>query len=334
MEEFISLAHGGGGRLTAQLIEEEISPRFGGGPLDSLPDASLLPAIDGEPVYTADSFVVSPPFFPGGDIGSLAVHGTVNDLAVSGARPLWMTLGLILEEGLPIEDLRRILDSIKAAASICGVKVAAGDTKVVGRGQCDRIFISASGLGVRIPQFDLGMDRIAPGDALLVSGPLGDHGMAVLAARHMPEMTDGPLSDSGPVHRLVEAIAPFASAVKFMRDPTRGGLAAVLNEIASGRGFGFELDGASIPSSPKTRAVAEMLGMDLLNVACEGRAVLVCAASAAPGILKIWRDFPEGAGAALVGEATGESGRVSVRTVAGGCRLVDWPQGELLPRIC
>lgn len=336
-EDVIQLGHGGGGVLSRDLIRGEIMTRFGQeGALRGLPDAATLPVPRaGALVFTTDSFVVQPIEFPGGNIGDLAVHGTVNDLAVSGGRPRWMSLALILEEGLPISVLRRVLDSVQAAAAACDVSVVTGDTKVVGRGQCDGLYINTAGIGELMDGFNLGPERIAAGDHLLVSGPLGDHGMAVLAARESIRIENGPLSDSAPVHRLVLAIQDLAPSIRFMRDPTRGGLAALTNEMVEDRSFGVLLKETSLPFSPGARAVAELLGLDPLQVASEGRMVLVCEAGASEAILNIWRGLPEGRGAVKIGEVTAaSSGRVVLETVTGGRRLVDVPHGELLPRIC
>ena len=330
----IQLAHGGGGVLSRNLIRDEIAARFGAGPLQGLPDAARVTCGAGELIFTTDSYVVQPVEFPGGNIGSLAVHGTVNDIAVSGGRPRWLSLGLILEEGLPLAVLRRILDSVRAAAETCGVQIATGDTKVVSRGQCDQLYLNTAGVGDPIPGFSLGASTIRPGDAVLVSGTLGDHGMAVLCARKGIDIRDGPVSDSAPVHRLVAALTPLAARMRFMRDPTRGGAAAVTNEIVEGRSFGILLREAALPFAPGTRAAAEMLGLDLLDVACEGRVLLVCAADAADAVLAVWRQLPEGLHAAQIGEVSTRNGQVVLETLMGGHRLVDVPHGEMLPRIC
>ncbi|NCC51707.1 MAG: hydrogenase expression/formation protein HypE [Spartobacteria bacterium] len=330
----ITLAHGGGGRLTAEFIEEEIVTRFGEGPLAGLPDAASLAPAHGGLLFSTDSFVVQPLFFPGGNIGDLAVHGTVNDLAVSGGTPRWFSLGLILEEGLPMETLRQVLDALKKAADDCGVQVVTGDTKVVRQGQCDGMYINTAGIGLRIPEYSLGVKYITPGDTVLVSGPLGDHGMAVLSTREGLAVQHGPVSDTGPVHRLVQAAVPYAGQVRFMRDPTRGGAAAVLNEMVQATAIGVQLKECELPFSPKTKVIAEMTGVDLLHVASEGRVIMVCAADAAPDILACWRALPEGANATQIGMITGDAHQVILETVAGGRRLVDVPRGELLPRIC
>lgn len=334
MLETVKLAHGGGGTLTSDFIRDEILARFGKGPLEGLPDAATLVNSTGNLVFSTDSFVVHPLLFPGGTIGNLAVHGTVNDLAVAGGTPLWLSLSLILEEGLPFETLRTVLDSVKEAAVRCGVNVVTGDTKVVARGQCDGMYINTAGIGRCMPHFHLSTKRLAPGDAVMTSGPLGDHGMAVLAAREGINIRNGPHSDSAPVHHLVKAAHDFADAVKFMRDPTRGGTAAVLNEIVEDSDVGIELQEQALPISPSTNTVAEMLGMDILNVASEGRLLLICSPDAADGILDKWHGLDHGKEAAVIGTVTGDKARVVLRTMTGGRRLVDVPQGELLPRIC
>jgi hydrogenase expression/formation protein HypE len=227
-----------------------------------------------------------------------------------------------------------VLDSVKKAADACEVSVVTGDTKVVARGQCDGLYVNTAGIGELMAGYNLSPDRITGGDHLLVSGPLGDHGMAVLAAREAIRIENGPLSDSAPVHRLVMALQALAPSIRFMRDPTRGGLAAVTNEMVEERPFGLLLKETLLPFSPGARAVAELLGIDPLQVASEGRLVLVCDPAATESILALWRAMPEGRGAVRIGEVTGPAGRVVMETVTGGRRLVDVPRGELLPRIC
>lgn len=336
-DKLIQIGHGGGGRMARELINAEILSRFGDGPLRGLPDAATLPELEAAPVFTTDSFVVKPFEFPGGNIGDLAVHGTVNDLAVAGARPLWLSLALILEEGLPIAALRRVLDSLKNAAEQCGVKVVTGDTKVVARGQADGIYINTAGIGSVYAEFNLDAASIRDGDQILVSGPIGDHGAAVLTAREGINLANGPASDSAPVHRLVAACREFGEQVRFMRDPTRGGLASVLNELVEDCGLDIVLDEDVLPVSRGTHAVVEILGLDVLQLASEGRVILVCSAGAGEQILEKWRGMPEGEGAAVIGSARpakGESGWVVLATLAGGERIVANPRGELLPRIC
>ena len=343
----IQLAHGGGGRLSRALIVDDILSRFGDGPLRGLPDGAALPRADASLIFSTDSFVVQPVEFAGGNIGDLAVYGTINDIAVSGGRPKWLSLSMILEEGLPLPILRRVLDSVRSAAARCEVAVVTGDTKVVAHGQCDGLYLNTAGIGEALDGFRLAPERIAEGDRVLVSGPIGDHGMAVLAAREEIGIGDGPTSDTGPVLGLVLAAQEWAPDVHFMRDPTRGGLSAVLNEIVEDRDAEIVLTEDDIPLSAGSRAVAELLGLDFLQVACEGRIVLVCGESAAPGILRRWQSMSEGRDAACIGSVTrwgparqgastglSAGGRVVMETVVGGRRLVDMPHGELLPRIC
>ncbi|MBT3192038.1 MAG: hydrogenase expression/formation protein HypE [Verrucomicrobia bacterium] len=330
----IQLAHGGGGRLTRELIDTEIVSRFGDGPLKGLPDGALLPINTDQIVFTTDSFVVQPIEFPGGNIGSLAIHGTVNDIAVSGGRPKWLSLAMILEEGLPLDTLRRVLDEARDAAKACGVQIATGDTKVVSRGQCDGIYMNTAGIGEKLPEFSLSPDSIRNGDRILVNGCLGDHGLAVMAARETIHIQGGPESDSAPVHTLVQAALPYADQVRFMRDPTRGGAAAVLNELVENRDFGMTLHENDVPFSRGASGICEMLGLDPLHVASEGRLIAICSADVADDILAAWRKDPHGTGSACIGEVTSESGRVIMETITGGKRLVDLPRGELLPRIC
>lgn len=333
-EDKIELAHGGGGRLSRELIDAEIVPRFGGGPLEGLPDAAALPSPGGTLIFTTDSFVVHPLEFPGGNIGHLAVHGTVNDIAVCGGRPLWLSVGLILEEGLPLPTLRRVLDAMQSAAAAAGVRVVTGDTKVVARGQGDGLYVNTAGIGVRVADWRLGPAGIRAGDHVIVSGTLAEHGLAVMAARETIRIEDGPVSDTAAVHALVRDCEDLAPQVRMMRDPTRGGLSAVLNEMVEEQPAGIEIDEAELPLSPGVRAVSELLGLDPLHVASEGRLVMVCAPEVSETVLARWRSRPEGRGACRIGVVTREAGRVVLRTSTGGRRLVDVPRGELLPRIC
>lgn len=333
-DNLVQLAHGGGGRLSRELIDKEIVSRFGGGALDGLPDAATLPSLDGDIVFSTDSFVVQPLFFPGGNIGDLAVHGTVNDIAVCGAMPKWLSMGLIIEEGFSISELGSILDSVKTATDDCGVSIVTGDTKVVAKGQCDGLYINTAGIGVRLHGFELGPRRITEGDHVLVSGTIAEHGLAVLASRKSIEIDNGPKSDTGPVHRLVAACSDIAGSIHAMRDPTRGGLSAVLNELVEGTDTGILLDETRLPLSQGGKAVVELLGLDALHVASEGRVVAICSPEVSQTILERWHEIPEGRSACRIGEVSGASGRVAMNTMVGGSRLVDVPRGELLPRIC
>ena len=331
MSERILLSHGGGGRATRELIDREMKSRFS---LGTLPDAATLAIAGGKVAFTTDSFVVSPAEFPGGDIGKLAVCGTVNDLAVSGAKPMYLACSLILEEGLEVALLRRVLDSLAGTARSCGVSVVTGDTKVVPRGQCDRIYITTTGIGEPMPGFDLGSRQIQAGDEIVVSGPLGEHGLAILAAREGAPVGEPLLSDCAPVNRLVESLKDIAPDIRFMRDPTRGGLAMVCHEVIEGTSCGVELRESLIPSNPKSAAFAEMTGIDVLHLASEGRVVLVCRGGIGDVVVSRWREIPEGTHAAKIGVVTAQTGRVAMRTLSGGTRLIDIPEGELLPRIC
>lgn len=333
-EQTIQLAHGGGGRLSRDLIQSEIVSRFGNGPLAGLPDAATLPWQSSRLVFTTDSYVVQPIEFPGGNIGDLAVHGTVNDLSVCGGLPKWLSVGLIIEEGLPLSTLHRILDSMKKAADDCGVIVVTGDTKVVGQGQSDGLYINTSGIGEMMDGFTLSPDSISDGDDIIVSGNLGDHGFAVLAARKNINISSDLQSDTAPVHRLVLASQPFAGEIKFMRDPTRGGLASVLNEIAENRNITIQLNENCIPFSTGVKALSETLGIDPLHVASEGRVVMICSSKVSGCILDTWKTMPEGRNARKIGSVFAGKGRVTIKTITGGQRIVDVPRGELLPRIC
>lgn len=285
--------------------------------------------------FTTDSFVVNPIFFPGGDIGKLSVFGTVNDLAMMGARPEYLSLGLIIEEGLEIKTLNKIVDSIAGAAKSCGVKVVTGDLKVVERGAADAIFINTSGIGRIIAKERLSIKKIKPGDKIILTGDIGRHGLAVLTKRNDLDLGLGITSDCAPLSNMLTPILTRASGIRFMRDPTRGGLATTLNEIAEASGLGISIDEKSIPVSQKVRAAGELLGIDPLYVACEGRAVIVVEVKEAKNILAALRRHPLGKGSRSVGEITsGRKGRVILKTIFGTERLVDMLASDPLPRIC
>lgn len=320
--------------MTRQLLENEIVSRFGADALQGLPDAATVAPATGKLTFSTDGFVVQPLQFPGGSIGHLAVHGTVNDLAVAGSKPRWLSLSMILEEGLPLTVLREILDDVCEAARQCDVQIVTGDTKVVGRGQCDGMYLITAGIGEQIDAFDLSVNRCQPGDVILVNGTLGDHGMAVMAMRQGFDVGPGLTSDTCTVHTCVEALQPFGNAIRWMRDPTRGGAAAVLNEAIENKAIGVLLHEEKLPFSSGARSIAELLGFDLLNSACEGRLIAVCAADVADKVLTVWQTLQEGQGAAAIGVITDTPGHVVLETVTGGHRLVDVPHGELLPRIC
>ncbi|MBI5659744.1 MAG: hydrogenase expression/formation protein HypE [Nitrosomonadales bacterium] len=332
----IDLSHGGGGRAMAQLIEEIFRAAFANEYLAQGNDGAVLPVPEGgRMVMTTDAHVVSPLFFPGGDIGCLSVHGTINDLAVMGARPLWLAASFILEEGLPLADLRRITDSMAQAARAAGVPVVTGDTKVVERGKGDGIFITTTGVGVVADGLVLSGDRARPGDAILLSGTIGDHGMAVMSRRENLAF-DAPIeSDTAALHGLVAGMLASGADIHAMRDPTRGGLAVALNEIARQSGVGMVLDEAGIPLRPAVEAACEFLGYDPLYVANEGKLVAICAEGDAARLLAAMRAHPLGRESAIIGAVQACPHRfVQMKTRFGGNRNVDWLTGEQLPRIC
>jgi hydrogenase expression/formation protein HypE len=329
----VRLAHGGGGRLQQALLGAEILPALG---IEArgAPDAAVLEAPPGRLALTTDSYVVRPLFFPGGDIGSLAVHGTVNDLAMAGARPLWLTLGLVLEEGLPFADLKRVLASVRAAASACGTRVVAGDTKVVEAGRCDGMYINTAGVGVVPAGVDPSPVAIRPGDRLLVSGDVGRHGVAVLAAREALGLEPPVESDSAPVAGAVAALLEAGVPLRALRDPTRGGLAAALNELAAASACRVVLEEAAVPVREDVRGACEILGLDPLHSASEGCFLAFVPADRAEEALAVLRARGDTAAAALVGHAEeGEPGVVR-RLPTGVERLLMLPAGEQLPRIC
>ena len=331
----ILLAHGEGARLTRQLIREELLPALDNAYLRRLGDGAVLPPVEGRLVLTTDSSVVSPLFFPGGDIGLLAVHSAVNDLAVCGAEPLYLTLALIIEEGLEVAVLRRVIRSVAGAAQACGVPIVTGDTKVVPRGTADRLFLHTTGVGRLRPNVDLGTHRVRPGDCVLVSGTIGDHGLAVLTAREGLGFDGSLLSDTAPLHELVADLLACGAAVHFLRDPTRGGVSAVLHEVAEAASVSVEVAEAAIPLAPTTRGAAELLGLDPLYIANEGKLVAIVAADSAPRALTCLQGHPLGRKAALIGViGDRDPGHVFVRGSLGLLRVLDEPSGAPLPRIC
>jgi len=328
----VSLAHGNGGRLMRELIEELFAPALANPHLDTRVDAVALPIrTDEELVVTTDGFTVKPLEFPGGNIGSLAVHGTVNDLAVSGATPRYMTLSTFLEEGLEIAQLRRIIDGLARAARDCGVAVVAGDTKVLGRGDCDGIYLAATGVGFRPRDTRLSLDQVRPGDRILVSGPIGDHGAAVMLARQEFGLRGDLQSDAASVLPETQALLRIPG-VRFMRDPTRGGLATVAHELARATGLTVQLSESRIPVNDAVQSVCELLGFDPLYLACEGRVVAVVAPQAAQSALAELRArAPQ---AALIGECRTGAPQVVLETGFGGQRVLDELEDDPLPRIC
>ena len=331
--------HGAGGRASAQLIEQLFARAFDNPALREGNDGAVLPAPPAghRLVLATDAHVISPLFFPGGDIGLLSVHGTVNDVAMMGAQPLYLSASFILEEGLPLADLKRIVDSMAAAAREAGVAIVTGDTKVVEQGHGDGVFISTTGAGWLPPGRRLGGDLARPGDVVLVSGPIGDHGVAVLSKRESLEFETEIVSDSAALNGLTAAMlaAVPEGSVRVLRDPTRGGLATTLNEIARQSGTGITLDEAKIPVRAQVEAACELLGLDPLYVACEGRLVAICAPDAADPLLAAMHAHPLGQQAARIGLVTDDPHRfVQMATRFGGRRVVDWLSGEQLPRIC
>ena len=330
MDDIITLDYGSGGKKTAALIDEIIVPELGNAALNSLGDGAVL---EGGLAFSTDSFVVSPLFFPGGDIGQLSVCGTVNDLAMCGAEPKYLSLALIIEEGLPAENLRRVVASIKSAAEAAGVQIVTGDTKVVERGRGDGLYINTAGIGlVKYP--GLGPDKMRPGDAVLLSGTAGDHGAAVMLARD--GLMEGEIrSDCAALNGLAFALLDSGAQVRVLRDPTRGGVATTLCEFAESAKLGIELDEAAIPVRRDVSAACALLGLDPLYCANEGKMLAVVAPEDAQAALAALRSRPEGENAAIIGRVTVERpGRVALRTAAGGARLLQKLAGAQLPRIC
>lgn len=333
--ECVSLAHGDGGKLTRRFIHEFILPAFQNEQLAVLGDSAALPKVEGALAFTTDSFVVSPLFFPGGDIGELAVYGTVNDLAVAGARPLWLSIALIIEEGLPFETLRRIVHSIAAAAHRVGVTVVAGDTKVVPRGAADGLFISAAGVGELIPPVPPGPTALEPGDELIVSGPVGRHGIAILAARENLGFVPPPASDCAPLCDTIDALRRSGIPIRCMRDATRGGVTAILHEWSSACGHTLSVDEVFFPTTADVRGAYELLGLDPLNMANEGTMLIAVPAGWSDRAIEALRRIPQTQQAALVGGVhTRKIVPVTIRRTLGIEQALEEPFGAPLPRIC
>lgn len=332
----ILLGHGSGGKLSADLIREIFLPAFQNPILARLDDQAIVSVNGLRLAFTTDSFVVSPLFFPGGDIGSLAVHGTVNDLAMGGAQPLFLSAAFIIEEGLPMETLRRVVDSLHHAAAAAGVEVVTGDTKVVQKGSGDELFINTSGLGLVPEGVRLSADQARPGDCVLLSGSIGEHGIAVLAQREGLEFESQIVSDSAPLHNLVTAmLAAAPGAIRCLRDPTRGGVSSTLNEIAGQSRVGIMIDEPAIVVREEVKGACELLGLDPLYVANEGKLIAIVAPEAAEKIVAAMRGHPLGRDAAIIGTVReSNSGLVTMRTVLGTTRIVDMLAGDQLPRIC
>lgn len=331
----VDMSHGGGGRAMVQLIAGLFAKHLDNEYLAQGNDGTCLPAIPGRLIVSTDSHVVSPLFFPGGDIGGLCIHGTVNDIAVMGATPLYLAAGFILEEGFPLAELEKIVCSMAQAAREAGVQLVAGDTKVVEQGKGDGIFITTTGIGMLPDGLTLSGDQARPGDTVLVSGTVGDHGMAIMSQREGLSFDAPILSDTAPLNGLVRTMLDSGAAIRLIRDPTRGGLAATLNEIAQQSGVGIHLEEAAIPVRPAVAAACELLGLDVLNIANEGKLVACCAAADAATLLHAMRSHPQGQDAAIIGSVTQDDHHfVQMTTRLGGKRMVDWLSGEQLPRIC
>ncbi len=331
----VDMTHGSGGRAMAQLIDELFARAFDNEFLAQGNDGALLPPPGGRLVVATDSHVITPLFFPGGDIGSLSVHGTINDVAVSGAKPLYLSAGFILEEGFPLADLKRIVESMAAAARAAGVPIVTGDTKVVEQGKGDGVFITTTGVGVVANGIELSGANARPGDAILVSGTLGDHGVAIMSQRENLSFETTIESDSAALHTLTAAMLEAVPTIRCLRDPTRGGLATTLNEIARQSGVGMMIQEAALPIRPEVDAACEFLGLDPLYVANEGKLIAICPQADAPALLEVMRAHPLGANAAIVGTVHADEHHfVQMETAFGGRRVVDWLTGEQLPRIC
>jgi len=337
MEDKILLAHGSGGKLSHDLVAENFVPLFDNTFLSKLDDSAVF-ELSGSLAFTTDSYVVSPIFFPGGDIGKLAVCGTVNDLAMSGAVPKYLSISLIIEEGLTMSDLRRIMDSVRDAAREAGVQIVTGDTKVVDKGSADRLFINSAGVGVIAPGVHISGSNARPGDKVILSGSIGDHGIAVISQREGLRFSSTVVSDCAPLNELVAEMLDSGVEILCLRDPTRGGLATTLNEFASSSEVGIRIEEDSIPVHEAVQAACELLGFDPLYVANEGKLVAVVGADGVDGVeklLDIMRRNRYGTEAAIIGEVVPEhTGRVVMKTSMGTSRIVDMLVGEQLPRIC
>jgi hydrogenase expression/formation protein HypE len=335
VRDTVLLGHGSGGKLSAELVRDIFLPAFRNPALSRLDDQAIVPVNGSRIAVTTDSFVVKPLFFPGGDIGSLAVHGTVNDLAMGGAQPLFLSAAFIIEEGLSIEMLRRVVSSLQGAAEAAGVQVITGDTKVVEKGKGDGLFINTTGIGLVPDGLEMSADRARPGDKVLLSGPIGEHGIAILAQREGLEFESRIESDSAALHTLVAEMLRVTESIRCMRDPTRGGLSSALNEIATQSRVGIELDEGAIPIREEVRGACEMLGLDPLYVANEGKLIAIIETGVIEEVLTAMRKHPLGQQARIIGEVTEKNrGLVTMRTLLGTTRIVDMLAGDQLPRIC
>ncbi|MFC1870045.1 hydrogenase expression/formation protein HypE [Chloroflexota bacterium] len=334
MDKRILLAHGSGGRLSHDLVEKNLIPSFANPILDKLDDAAVFD-LSGRIAFTTDSYVVNPIFFPGGDIGKLAVCGTINDLAMSGASPLYLSLALIIEEGLPFADLNRVLSSIHQVVSGTGIKLVTGDTKVVNQGSADKLFINTAGIGLIPPGVNISGANARPGDKVILSGAIGNHGIAVMSQREGLRFQIPVESDCAPLDTMVAGMLSYSTAINCLRDPTRGGLATTLNELATQSRVGIEIEEAKITVNQSVSAACELLGFDPLYVANEGKLVAIVSPDSASEILKIMKRHACGTESAIIGEVTSHHpGKVVMKTLLGASRIVDMLSGELLPRIC
>jgi hydrogenase expression/formation protein HypE len=336
-KERILLGHGSGGKLTHQLINGLFMKYFSNPHLDLQTDSAVIAVKGGHIAFTTDSFVVDPIFFPGGDIGKLAVCGTVNDIAVSGAQPLWLSAAFIIEEGFPMADLERVVSGMAQEAGRAGVKIVTGDTKVVGRNQCDKLFITTTGLGI-IQAKDLGIgtgEKMMPGDKIIINGSIGDHGMAIMSARNDLQLSSPLLSDCASLNGLIKSVMKASNNIRFMRDATRGGLSAVIGELVREKPHGLVIHEEDIPLKENVRGMCELLGFDPMYVANEGKVLIVAAADDAQNILKTMQKHEYGREARIIGEIVSDHpGKAWLKTCVGGNRIIDLPAGEQLPRIC
>jgi len=331
----IQLAHGAGGKLSSELIEKMFVPRFGNIILDKLEDQAILQIPGNRIAFTTDSFVVDPIFFPGGNIGDLAINGTINDVAMSGAKPLYLSVAFILEEGLSLEILHKIVLSMEFAAKQAGVQIVTGDTKVVNKGSCDKIFINTSGIGIVPDGVNISAANIQLGDKIIISGTVADHGMAVMTTREDLSFKSQVMSDSAALNGLVDDILKVSKDIRAMRDPTRGGVATTLNEFARQSNVGIQLYTDSVPVKPKVKGACEILGIDPLYVANEGKLIVVVPSDIANDIIKVMRNHLLGKDSQIIGEATAINKRMVVQSTGlGANRIIDMPIGEQLPRIC
>ncbi len=331
----VLLGHGSGGKLSAELMRDIFLPAFSNPILGRMEDQAIVEVNGTRLAFTTDTFVVKPLFFRGGDIGSLAVHGTINDLAMGGARPLFLSTAFVLEEGLEIETLRRVTQSLAAAAAGAWVSIVTGDTKVVERGSGDQLFINTTGIGLAPEGLDLSAGHARPGDVVILSGPIGDHGIAILSEREGIEFDCPVVSDSAPLHTLVEAMLAASREIRCLRDPTRGGVSSTLNEIATQSRVGIQIEEKGIPIREEVRGACELLGLDPLSVANEGKLIAIAAPSAADAIVAAMRAHPRGRDARVIGRVNDANpGLVTLRTLFGSTRIVDMLAGDQLPRIC